>query len=83
MSKKVNVNIRLEKEIKEKAKKLAFEMWTTLSTVLNMYLYKFVETKKLEYIWWDIEVEPFSEKDIEEIEKLPNFKSLISTFSWR
>jgi antitoxin component of RelBE/YafQ-DinJ toxin-antitoxin module len=44
MSTKVNVNIRLDKDIKEKAMKIAKEKGTTLSNILNMYLIDFVNT---------------------------------------
>lgn len=84
MSTKVNVNIRLDRELKEKAKKIAESKWTTLSTVLNMYLVDFVDTWKIRYLWSEdeIEIEEFTEKEMGELEKLPNFKSFIKTAQW-
>lgn len=46
---KINVNIRLDAELKKQAQVLADKMWTNLSTVINMYLIKFVESWNLEY----------------------------------
>jgi antitoxin component of RelBE/YafQ-DinJ toxin-antitoxin module len=85
MSTKVNVNIRLDKELKEKAKIIALNKWTTLSTIVNMYLVDFVETGKIKYLWSDesnLEIEEFSKKEQEELENMPNFKSLMNTFAW-
>jgi len=85
MSTKVNVNIRLDRELKEKAKKIALSKWTTLSTIINMYLVDFVETKKIKYLWSEennIEIEEFSEKEKKELKNMPNFNSLINTFEW-
>lgn len=47
---KINVNIRLDSDLKNKASKLADKMGTNLSTVINMYLIKFVESWNLEYL---------------------------------
>ncbi len=86
MSTKVNVNIRLDKELKEKAKKIAESKWTTLSTVLNMYLVDFVDTWKIRYIWSEdessIEFEEFTEEEQKKLESMPGFNSLMKTFAW-
>ena len=42
------INIKIDEEIKRKAKNIAFEMGIPLGTVLKMYLKQFVRTKKLE-----------------------------------
>jgi len=55
---KINVNIRLDAELKKKAQILADKMWTNLSTIINMYLVKFVES-------WDIEYKKVNSKDID------------------
>ena len=47
MTTKVNVNIKLDKDLKEKAKIIAWNKWTNLSTIVNMYLIDFVETSKI------------------------------------
>jgi len=85
MSTKVNVNIRLDKELKEKAKLIASNKWTTLSTILNMYLVDFVETGKIKYLWSEddnLEIEEFTREEKKEFEEMPNFNSLVKTFSW-
>ena len=85
MTTKVNVNIRLDKELKEKVKLIASKKWTNLSTIVNMYLVDFVETWKIKYLWSEddnLEIEEFSKEEKKELEKIPNFKSLINTFSW-
>lgn len=47
-SQKINVNFRIEEELKNIASDLAKEMWTSLSSVVNMFLKKFVREKKIE-----------------------------------
>ena len=59
---KINVNIRLDANLKKQAQILADKMWTNLSTVINMYLIKFVESWNLEYR------KDFSEEEIKEVE---------------
>ena len=58
---KINVNIRMDDDLKKQAQILADKMWTNLSTVINMYLIKFVESWNLEY--W----KGFSKKEIQEV----------------
>ena len=79
---KINVNIRLDKDLKDKAKKIAENKWTTLSTILNMYLVDFVDTWKIKYLWSDnnIEIEEFSKEEEKELTNIPNFNSLMKTF---
>lgn len=45
---KINVNFRIEEDLKNIASDLAKEMWTSLSSVVNMFLKKFVREKKIE-----------------------------------
>jgi antitoxin component of RelBE/YafQ-DinJ toxin-antitoxin module len=85
MTTKVNVNIRLDKELKEKVKIIALSKWTNLSTIVNMYLVDFVETWKIKYLWSEennLEIEEFSKEEKKELEEMPNFKSLMNTFAW-
>jgi len=85
MATKVNVNIRLDEELKVKAKIIAAKKWTNLSTIINMYLVDFVETWKIKYLWSEenkLEIEEFSKEEEKELEKMPNFNSLINTFEW-
>ncbi len=87
MSQKVNTNIRIDKEIKEKAKKIASEQGTNLSTVLNMYLIDYIETgemryKKLNQKVETVKSEGLSDDDLNVLSKMPEFNSLIKTFAW-
>lgn len=87
MGQKVNTNIRIDSEVKEKAKKIAEEQGTNLSTVLNMYLIDFVETWEIRYKKPQLqsekwESEALSDDDVAALKKMPNFTSLIQTFSW-
>lgn len=85
MSEKINVNIRIDKELKNKAKVIAEKKGTNLSTILNMYLISFVETWKIEYLWSDqnmIKYEELSKNDEEKLKNMPEFNSLLNTFSW-
>lgn len=81
---KVNVNIRLDQELKNNASLLAREMWTNLSTVLNMYLVKFTREKKLE-IWInnETEFESFNNEEVKNIEWLSNFSSFMDSIKWK
>jgi len=47
-SQKINANFRIEEDLKNSASELAKEMWTSLSSVVNMFLKKFVREKKIE-----------------------------------
>lgn len=81
---KVNVNIRLDQELKNNASLLAREMWTNLSTVLNMYLVKFTRERKLE-IWLDNQTEfnSFDNEEVKNIEWLSNFSSFMDSIKWK
>ena len=48
ISQKINVNFRIEKAIKEEASKIANEMRINLTSVVDMFLKKFVREKKIE-----------------------------------
>lgn len=53
---KINANFRLDKDLKESASELANKMWTNLSTVINIFLTKFVREKKLEISFDDSQI---------------------------
>lgn len=57
---KTILNIKVDKEAKEKAKKIAKQMGVPLSTVMNAYLRKFIRDKKFE-----IDLEPRLKPDVE------------------
>ena len=87
MREKINTNIRIDSEIKEKAKKIAEAQGTDLNTVLNGYLIDFVEMwevrcEKSQLDSEKSEIEALSAEDVEKLKKMPNFRSLIQTFSW-
>jgi len=43
------INIRIDKEVKEKAQKLAQALGFPLSTILNAYLNQFIRTKEVHF----------------------------------
>ncbi|MDD5770509.1 MAG: type II toxin-antitoxin system RelB/DinJ family antitoxin [Candidatus Gracilibacteria bacterium] len=79
MSQKINVNIRIDKNLKENASLLAEKMGTNLSALLNMFLVKFTIEKRFE-----IGVNPETEfinldnDEIKKIEGLPSFNTFMS-----
>lgn len=48
MSQKISVNLRLDRDVKDSATLLAQDLGTNLSTIMNMFLVKFVVEKKFE-----------------------------------
>lgn len=81
---KINVNIRLDQELKNNATILADQMWTNLSTIINIFLVKFTREKRLE-IWInnEIEFESFNNEEIKNIEWLSNFSSFVNSIKWK
>lgn len=80
---KINVNIRLDQEIKENASYLAEKMWTNLSTIINVFLVKFTNEKKFEFSLPEVEFENFWKNEVKDIENLSNFNSFISSVKWK
>lgn len=80
---KINVNIRLDQELKNNASLLAEQMWTNLSTVINMFLVKFTREKKLEIWISDTELTDFTDSEINSIKWLSNFNSFMNSIQWK
>jgi len=83
MSTKVNVNVRIDKDLKEEASNLARSMWTNLSTVLNMYLVKFSREKRLDISIDDDLITSMKDDEINQIKSLENYNTFISSISWK
>lgn len=81
---KINVNVRLDQHLKEQATFLADQMWTNLSTVINIFLVKFTREKRLE-IWLnnETEFENFNNEEAKSIEWLSNFNSFMNSIKWK
>lgn len=83
MSTKVNVNVRIDKDLKEEASNLAKSMWTNLSTVLNMYLVKFSREKRLDISIDDDIITSMNWDELDKIKSLDNFNTFLSSVSWK
>jgi len=46
---KITINIKAEKEVKEKAQKVARDLGMPLSVVINAYLKQFIRTKEVHF----------------------------------
>ncbi len=46
---KTTINIKADKEVKEKAQKVARDLGMPLSTVINAYLHQFIRTKEVHF----------------------------------
>lgn len=66
---KINANFRLDKELKNNASELANKMWINLSTVVNIFLTKFVREKKLEINFDNSQMWENYERSKKELEK--------------
>ncbi|MDO8472027.1 MAG: type II toxin-antitoxin system RelB/DinJ family antitoxin [bacterium] len=65
---KTVINIRTDKETKEKAQRLAEDLGVTLSTVINVYLRQFIRTKEFTFSLAH-QMSPELEAVIAEVEK--------------
>ena len=83
MSTKVNVNVRIDKDVKENASQIAKDMGTNLSTIMNMYLLKFTREKRIDISLNDDVITSFDSKEAEKIESLDNFNSFMDSVSWK
>ncbi|MDD2565502.1 MAG: hypothetical protein PHZ26_02810 [Candidatus Gracilibacteria bacterium] len=82
MSQKINVNIRIDKDLKDNASLLANQLGTNLSTILNMFLVKFTIEKKFEIGTGNIsdtQFINFDNNEAQQLESLDNFNSFISS----
>ncbi len=83
MSTKVNVNVRIDKDLKEEASNIARSMGTNLSTVLNMYLIKFSREKRLDISIDEDMMTSMNDDEIKQITSLSNFNTFFSSISWK
>ena len=65
---KTVINIKTDKEIKEKAQELARELGVPLSTLVNAYLRQFIRTREFSFSL-AYSMSPELEKIIDEVEK--------------
>lgn len=86
---KTVINIKTDKETKEKAQKLAEELGVPLSTVINVYLRQFIRTREFSFslaysMSPDLEkIIAEAEKDIAEEKNLsPTFKNAKDAIAW-
>ncbi len=78
---KTTINIKADKEIKEKAQKLARELGMPLSTVINAYLNQFIRTKEVHF-YLEGELKPSAKRRLNRLQKeVMAGKNLSPTFS--
>ncbi len=78
---KTTINIKADKEIKEKAQKVARGLGMPLSTVINAYLHQFIRTKEVHF-YLEGELKPSVKKRLDRLqEDALGDKNLSSTFS--
>jgi len=82
MSQKINVNIRIDKHIKEQSMLLAWELWISLSGLLNMYLLKFIRERKIETSLDNV-AQSVNNEEMEKIEALPEYNNFINSLEWK
>lgn len=83
MTEKVNVNLRMDKKLKEDVTKIAHEMGLTFSTVVNIYLNNFIREKRISIDLNDDKVIHFSDTEKEEFENLSNFNWFMESIQWK
>ncbi len=79
---KTTINIKADKEVKEKAQKVARDLGMPLSTIINAYLNQFIRTKEV-YFYLEGELKPSVKKRLDHLQKevaegknlSPSFKS--------
>jgi len=78
---KTTINIKADKEIKEKAQKVARNLGMPLSTVINAYLNQFIRTKEVHF-YLEGELKPFVKRRLDRLQKdVLRGKNLSPTFS--
>ena len=65
---KIAISVKVDKDIKESAQKVAKDMGLNLSSLINTYLHKVVKTRKVE-LYEPEQMTPHLEKQLEEVEK--------------
>ncbi|MBI5620678.1 type II toxin-antitoxin system RelB/DinJ family antitoxin [Candidatus Gottesmanbacteria bacterium] len=83
------INIKTDPAIKKQAQKKANEFGLSLSSVINVYLRKFLTTRTVEFSDVRLEPTPYlkrmlkqSEKDIKEGRISPAFSSVEESIAW-
>lgn len=65
---KTTINIKADKEIKEKAQKVAANLGMPLSTIINAYLNQFIRTKEVHF-YLEGELKPSVKKRLNRLQK--------------
>ncbi|MDP2967337.1 MAG: hypothetical protein Q8N87_02935 [bacterium] len=78
---KTTINIKADKNVKEKAQKLAHDLGMPLSTVINAYLNQFIRTKEVHF-YLEGELKPSAKRRLDRLQKeVMAGKNLSPTFS--
>lgn len=78
---KTTINIKADKEVKEKAQKVARHLGMPLSTIINAYLNQFIRTKEVHF-YLEGELKPSVKKRLDRLQKeVMVGKNLSPTFS--
>ena len=78
---KTTINIKADKEIKEKAQKVARDLGMPLSTIINAYLNQFIRTKEVHF-YLEGELKPSVKRRLDRLQKdVLRGKNLSPTFS--
>ncbi|PJB09111.1 hypothetical protein CO121_01730 [bacterium (Candidatus Gribaldobacteria) CG_4_9_14_3_um_filter_36_15] len=78
---KTTINIKADKNVKEKAQKLARDLGMPLSTVINAYLNQFIRTKEVHF-YLEGELKPSAKRRLDRLQKeVMAGKNLSPTFS--
>ena len=83
MSQKININLRIDRGIRDSASLIAHDMWTNLSNIMNMFLAKFVVEKKFEIWIWNSEFQNFSDSEEQKIKSLDNTNIFMNSIQWK
>ncbi len=65
---KTTINIKADKEVKEKAQKVARDLGMPLSTIINAYLNQFIRTKEVHF-YIEGELKPSVKKRLDRLQK--------------
>lgn len=65
---KTSINIKVDREVKKKAQKLAQDLGIPLSTIINAYLNQFVRTKEV-YFYTGRKLKPNVKKRLDRLSK--------------
>ena len=78
---KTTINIKADKEVKEKAQKVARDLGMPLSTLINAYLNQFIRTKEVHF-YLGGELKPSAKRRLSRLQKeVVAGKNLSPTFS--